>query len=343
MRRALAPALLAVLFMALARTAALADCDDAVAPGTVFFVTDREPLPGAPFFSGERGKTAARETIVTYGVTGAPVTETNLHICSTRAAFFNAIRKRFPAASPRRAMIYIHGYYRTFTQAAETAALLQKSLAFPGPVIFYSWPSKVTSRLTYVNDESNSRWALSHFVDFLSQFEGAFSGTTISFVSHSMGGRFASAGFEFMRHSVCPKCVGRSIFYAPDEDSDTLYGEFERSGLCSTQPVAKAAAGSAALVTLYVSNRDTALRDSQELHGHQRAGEAGSEIILCNGVDTIDVSYVKGGDSAGHTYQVYPEVLADSRQAFAGVSPGSPLRKLTPAQRPNGAYYELRP
>jgi uncharacterized protein YsxB (DUF464 family) len=51
-----------------------------------------------------------------------------------------------------------------------------------------------------------------------------------------------------------------------------------------------------------VSNRDTALQASQKLHGHQRAGQAGSELILCNGVNTIDVSRISGIDKAGHTF-----------------------------------------
>jgi uncharacterized protein YsxB (DUF464 family) len=41
---------------------------------------------------------------------------------------------------------------------------------------------------------------------------------------------------------------------------------------------------------------------SQKLHGHQRAGQAGNELILCNGVNTIDVSRISGIDKAGHTF-----------------------------------------
>jgi esterase/lipase superfamily enzyme len=95
-------------------------------------------------------------------------------------------------------------------------------------------------------------------------------------------------------------------------------------------------------VTLYVSNNDLALRESQRLDGHQRAGQAGSQLLLCGGVDTIDVGYYKSSDKAGHSYQGDARIVDDVREAFAGVSPDASRRKLTKATRPGGTYYELR-
>lgn len=332
---------LAVVFVALAGAVARADCDAYVNSTTVLFVTDRASLASDQLFSGERAVTPGRLPFTTYGVIGSPAGLATEHICSSREAFLGAMRKRFTSAFSHKALIYVHGYYRTFKQGAETTLAIQKALHFSGPVILYSWPSKVTSRLTYMNDESNASWSIPHFVDLVTTLERTFPQMPISFVSHSMGGRFATAGLEYFRRVGCTLCLGRSVFFAPDVDSDTLYDEFSYSGLCSGAPLASPT--SAALVTLYVSNRDVALRDSQQLHGHQRAGQAGSDIILCNGVDTIDVSYVKGSDSADHTYQTYPQVLADTAAAFAGYSPRSPKRALKIAHRSNGQYYELKP
>jgi len=66
-------------------------------------------------------------------------------------------------------------------------------------------------------------------------------------------------------------------------------------------------------------------------------------MIVCNGVDTVDVSYHKSGDKAGHSYQVDPKVMRDASLALSGVPPTSPVRKLVQAKRPDGVYYELRP
>jgi esterase/lipase superfamily enzyme len=96
-------------------------------------------------------------------------------------------------------------------------------------------------------------------------------------------------------------------------------------------------------VLLYVSNNDRALRQSEKFHRNQRAGQAGGDLILCNGVDTVDVSYLKSGGKSGHGYLLDPRVLQDAAAAFAGVPPTSPRRGLKQVSRTGGVYYELLP
>lgn len=332
---------LAVVAFCAVHARAMADCDAAATASTVLFVTDREPLADNALFSGQRGKTPDRHPIITYGVLGAPVAKASETLCSSKGAFYRAVRRQFAPGQPRAALLYIHGYYTSFATAAQDALTLKRALHFPGPVILYSWPSKVTSRFAYMDDESNYQWSLSHFNDLVTDLVTEFPSLPLSFAAHSLGARFATAGMRFIRHSACPKCFGHAIFFAPDVDSDTLFDELTDMQLCNGRPLTTPTA--AATVTLYVSNRDTALRDSQQIHGHQRAGQAGSEMILCRDVDTIDVSYYKGHDPAGHSYQTDPPVLRDAAAAFAGISPVSPKRALNRADRPGGQYYELKP
>ncbi len=332
---------LAIVFttaaFAAAGRAARADCDGAP-KGDVFFVTDRAPLDDDQLFSGERGLTAARDAILTYGMIGVPPSRKTMSICSSQAVFLKALGKRFEGKK-RNVLVYVHGYYTTFRTAVDNALAMQKTLRFPGPVIVYSWPSKVTSRLAYVVDEDNAAWSLAHFRTLLETLQKVYPKTAVSFAAHSLGARFAAEGIAFVRRS-CPSCVGHAAFFAPDIDGDTLRAELQAAGRCSGKPPQRPAA--AAPVVLYVSNKDVALRQSQRLHGHQRAGQAGSEMILCDGVDTVDVGYYRSSDKAGHTYQVDPPVVADAKAAFAGVSPAAPSRKLTRVSRAAGPYYELR-
>lgn len=317
--------------------AALADCDARVDASSVLFVTDREPLASQQLFSGERGKTRARVPIITYGVVSAPVTRATMRVCSSQRAFLSAVRKRFPSVFARSAMIYVHGYYRSFKQGAETALLLQNSVKFRGPFIFYSWPSRQTSRLGYLNDEANNDWSQPHYLDLIALLQRTYPQIGISLASHSMGAHLATAGLAHLRYSGCATCLGRSVFFAPDIDSDTLHDELAASGFCA--PTRTASAATASLVTVYVSNKDVALRQSQKLHGHQRGGQAGSDMILCGGVDTIDVSYLRGSDRYAHTYQVYPEVVSDVAAIFASRSPAQ--RGLQVHTRGRAVYYEL--
>lgn len=133
--------------------------------------------------------------------------------------------------------------------------------------------------------------------------------------------------------------LGRSALLAPDIDAQSLHAELAALDLCTGPPIAKPTA--AALVTLYVSNKDVALRQSQALHGHQRAGQAGNEMILCRGVDTIDVSRWKGADPIGQSYHTEAGLLADMRAALIGTSPAIGVRHLTRVLRGTAAYYEL--
>lgn len=330
-----------VAFFALTGGVALADCAKAAVTGTVLFVTDRQPLPDDQLFSGERGMSSNRVPIITSGVVSNPVDKKHAIRCVSKTGFFGAIQKRFDKKQGREVLVYVPGYYTSFKTAAENALALQAILRFRGPVVLYSWPSKVTSRLTYINDETNAEWSISHFTDFLALLQAKAPGTKVSFATHSLGSRFATAGLRFIRHSGCKACFGRAALFASDVDSDTLHGELVSMNLCKGKPQSNPVASAA--VTLYVSNKDLALRQSQKVHGHQRAGQAGSEIIICGGVDTIDVSYYKSSDKVQHSYQIDKPVIADAARAFAGIPPTSPRRALKRMTRPAGRYYELIP
>ena len=314
-------------------------CAAPAGSGRAFFVTDREPVGGAQLFSGERGLTKGHDAIRTWGTIADPVGTGTEQRCANETTFFAALSK---AMTPSHGvLVYVHGYYTTFRTAVENALAMQKTLKFAGPLIIYSWPSKVTSRLAYINDESNARWSEHHFRDLLQGLLKRYKGVKISFAAHSLGARFAEDGIDLIRRSACPQCAGRVLLFAPDVDNDTLRSALHGAKLCRGRPPEKPVR--AAPVTLYVSNKDLALRQSQSLHGHQRAGQAGSEMLLCGGVDTIDVSYFKSSDKAGHTYQVDAPVITDARAALAGTAPGTANRKLRRVTREGGVYYELRP
>lgn len=327
-----------VLALALYFTApARAEC--VAKPGSVFFVTDREPLDDNQLFSGEWGTDANHQPVITAGVVSLPVAKANESICSSKKAFIDALRSQFDPKRPRQVLVYVHGYYTTFASAVETAVGLAKGLNFPGPVILYSWPSRRTSVLAYKTDEANARWSMPHFTDFLNNVTTAFPGMPVSFAGYSLGSRFVTEGIAFYRRAGCGNCFGRAVLFAPDVYTADLRSALKSSNLCSGKPLANPIAS--APVLLYVSNNDRALRQSERIHGNQRAGQAGGNLILCNGVDTVDVSYLQAGGRSGHGYVLDPPVLKDASAAFYGVPP---LRRgLKQVTRDGAIYYELMP
>jgi esterase/lipase superfamily enzyme len=308
-------------------------------PGSIFFVTDREPLDDNQLFSGEWGTDANHNAIITAGVISAPVDKANESRCSSRQALINAVRSQFRKDRPRQVLVYVHGYYTSFVTAVETAMALQKGLHFPGPTIVYSWPAKKTSVLAYKTDEANARWSMPHFITLLGNINKAFTGMPVSLAGYSLGSRFVSEGIAFYRRAGCNNCFGRAVLFAPDVSSADLRSALTSSNLCSGKPLQNPIAS--APVLLYVSNDDRALRQSERVHGNQRAGQAGGDLILCNGVDTVDVSYLNTGGKGGHGYLTDPRVLGDAAAAFAGVPPTR--RGLKQLSRGGGVYYELLP
>ena len=320
---------------------ATAQAECIATPGSIFFVTDREPLDNNQLFSGEWGTDANHNPLITAGVISAPVDKANEARCSSKQALINAIRSQFVPKLPRQVLVYVHGYYTSFVTAVETALALKKGLQFPGPVIVYSWPSRKTSALAYRTDEHNAKWSMPHFTNFLGNINKAFPGVPVSLAGYSLGSRFVTDGIAFFRREGCNNCFGRAVLFAPDVFTADLRSTLTASNLCSGKPLTNPIAS--ALVLLYVSNNDRALRQSEKFHGNQRAGQAGGDLILCNGVDTVDVSYLKSGGKSGHAYLLDPRVLQDAAAALAGVPPTSPRRGLKQVSRTGGVYYELLP
>ncbi|HEY1429068.1 MAG TPA: alpha/beta hydrolase, partial [Candidatus Tumulicola sp.] len=266
-------------------------------PGSVFFVTDREPLDDNQLFSGERASEVHNASVITAGVISDPVDKASESRCSSQQALIKAVRSQFDPKRPRQVLVYVHGYYTSFVTAVETALALQKGLHFPGPVVVYSWPSRKTSALAYGTDEANAEWSMPHFRRFLGNINKAFPGMPVSLAGYSLGSRFVTGGIAFYRREGCGNCFGRAVLFAPDVYTGDLRAALTSSNLCSGKPVENPRFS--APVLLYVSNNDRALRQSEKFHSNQRAGQAGGNLILCNGVDTVDVSYLKSGGKMG--------------------------------------------
>ena len=310
-------------------------------PGSIFFVTDREPLDNNQLFSGEWGTDANHDPLITTGVISAPVDKANEARCSSKQALIQAISSQFVPKRPRQVLVYVHGYYTSFVTAVETALALKKGLQFPGPAIVYSWPSRKTSALAYRTDEDNASGRCR-----ISPTSSATS-TRRSQAWPSLWPAIVWARVLSPREShfsvgkAATNCFGRAVLFAPDVFTADLRSALTASNLCSEKPLTNPIAS--APVLLYVSNNDRALRQSEKFHGNQRAGQAGGDLILCNGVDTVDVSYLKSGGKSGHGYLLDLRVIQDAAAAFASVPPTSPRRGLKQVSRTGGVYYELLP
>jgi esterase/lipase superfamily enzyme len=208
----------------------------------------------------------------------------------SRDAFYEDLRTAVGAADGREMFVFVHGFHNTFEDAAFRTEQMAHDTEFPGPPVFFSWPSQGTL-LDYLTDAENVDTSILHLQDFLRELHDRSGAQRIHLIAHSMGSRaLSNAVAEFEGAYRSSGRFGELVFAAPDIKADRmtqLAGRF--------LPTVER-------VTLYASRHDSALVLSRALQGqsasYQRAGETWPTPLVAPPIQTIDVSLV----TRGHSY-----------------------------------------
>ncbi|REG61538.1 esterase/lipase superfamily enzyme [Paraburkholderia sp. BL6669N2] len=183
----------------------------------------------------------------------------------------------------RKALVFVHGFNNSFEDAARRTAQIAHDAKFVGVPFFYSWPSNA-SCLDYDEDGNQADQAITHLREFLSDIAENGQFDSIILLAHSMGNRLLTKAFLSMgtalkhRHLRLFKEV---ILAAPDIDTDVFRAQF-----------APALIRFPSITTLYASSNDWALKLSKRHNGYPRAGDAGADLVIVAGMETIDASHV---------------------------------------------------
>ena len=190
------------------------------------------------------------------------------------------------------ALVFIHGYNVSFTDAARRTAQIAVDLPLPGPAAFFAWPSKA-HLFGYLADEATIKYAASHLARFLSDFVTMSGAQKIHVIAHSMGNRGLLDSIETVIQEVNRSQPFDQIFLAaPDVDAD-VFGQqsavYERA---------------ARQTTLYVSRRDKAVWLSRLIHDEHRVGYYTAEEPpkIFPAIDTIRVKGDFDLFDLGHGY-----------------------------------------
>jgi esterase/lipase superfamily enzyme len=242
--------------------------------------------------------------------------------------FYRKLRQTVREADRPEVFVFVHGYNVTFEGAARRTAQIAHDVDFSGAAVFFSWPSQ-GGLLQYTVDETNVVWAVPHLKQFLLDVVQESGAKSISLVAHSMGSRGLSrALYELsleMREQEA--LFNQIVLAAPDIDAEV----FRRD-------LAPALTRTSQRVTVYASSNDQALAASKKVHGHARAGDSGSGLVVLRGVETIDVSTIKTS-LLGHSYYGSSNpVLRDLRQLILEGLSAHQRSWLTPMPH-NGLTY----
>lgn len=189
------------------------------------------------------------------------------------------------SSSGRNAFIFVHGYNVKFKDAARRTAQIHHDLKFDGAPIFFSWPSRGEITLTsYTHDETNAKWSYSFLKEFLIKVATDTQAQNIYLVAHSMGTRVLTNAVAAVMNERpdLKKRFKEIILAAPDIDAGVFIND-----------LAPKLVEASLNTTLYASSDDRALITSREVHGgFPRAGDAGDNLIILDGIDSIDATGV---------------------------------------------------
>lgn len=210
-------------------------------------------------------------------------------------------------------LLFVHGFNVGFRAAALRTAQLAWDLSYPGPSIFFAWPSKDTTVL-YTHDEQAAEISQPALQDVLFDLCTELGATRIHVIAHSLGARLLTRALKELSSATDPRAVAvgeqieQIVLAAPDIDATVF----------RTQ-VAPALLPRWRRMTVYVCPRDRALAASRVVHGGDRAGEV---VVPATGVDTIDAdAVVLDDDVLKHSYFARRTVLTDVFQLLRGLKP----------------------
>ena len=204
----------------------------------------------------------------------------------------------------------------------------------------FSWPSDGVI-VNYTRDESDLFWSVDPLHQTLLDMIDRFGTGKINLIAHSLGSRgvmLALIRLAQTKQGDKP-LVNQVVLAAPDIDT----GIFEQY-LPLIRPLARN-------ISVYVSNKDSALAVSRQLHGYPRLGEAGAHLEGMAGVEIIDVSDIPVHQPSGHVYHLYhPAVVNDLKQLLNKSKTASQRRNLKQIgeniwsiQPPNNGAQSSRP
>ena len=191
-------------------------------------------------------------------------------------------------------LLYIHGYNIGFKKGCSRAAIFQEKLHLGGRFLLFSWPSNDTV-LNYTHDESDIYWSIADIERTLERMIRSFGAGRLDVVGHSMGTRGAFLALVRMsdRHIDETPLLNHLVLLAADIDAG-IFSQY----LDVIRPLVRN-------ITIYVSDNDSALALSQEVHGYPRLGISGPHLQDLDGIEIIDISATGRRRASGHLYHLY--------------------------------------
>ena len=207
-----------------------------------------------------------------------------------RSQFADIINQYRGPSSGKPTILFVHGYNVSFDDAALRTAQIANDLRIDSVPAFFSWASRA-DRAKYTLDENTALRSVPDFKALLRLF-AANSTDRVFLIAHSMGSRIVTQALTEMIEKephVVSKVV-QLVLAAPDLDAVVFKEQVIPAFRAQKMPV-----------TLYASSRDKTLKISSKVHGCCRAGLGGRNIVMAEGLESVDASSIESS-FWGHSY-----------------------------------------
>ncbi len=208
------------------------------------------------------------------------------------AKFWQAFEQAAEASATNKVVLFVHGYNINFVQGCSRAAVFQQTLDEHTRLLLFSWPSD-GALVSYTRDEADIEWSQQSLEAVIRKLSAIYGAKRLSIVAHSLGARGTVRVLQLLARGDDSKQIQELVLLAPDIDAD-----FFRSVFPDLRKITQR-------ISLYSSENDQPLRLSGEVHGYPRLGEAGENLVVLKGMETIDVSISGGREVTGHLYHLY--------------------------------------
>lgn len=248
--------------------------------------------------------------------------------------FLSCLRSKITSSTNKDAFIFVHGFNVSFQAAIRRTAQIAHDLSFKGAAISYSWPSLAKAR-SYMSDEDSIMWTVPHLKILIKNVLSDLSLAKLHLIAHSMGNRaLTNAIKELKAEGFNLEKINQIVLAAPDIDSKVF-----------TDVIVPGIKGVSKQITLYASSKDLALTFSHFIRsGIIRAGESGENMVIIDGISTVDASMVGTGLlSLGHGYFAETKELINDLYLMLEHSFEPQQRNLRKQEKPPKGVYWLFP
>jgi len=279
-----------------------------------------------------------------------------------RGECLKRIGERVGRSKRREALVFVHGYNNSFTDAAFRCAQLAVDLRIDGAAVLYSWPSASTI-IGLVADRDRVRNVIyqDEFRKFLIEVVRQSGATDIHVIAHSMGNQLALSSLATLADnqtevgSLVRERVERLKALVKDgnaaevrrieEQTKSVFSELVFASPDVDLSQFRYAIGKAATLgrrtTVYTSKRDRPLQLASVLTFGPRAGLDASLLADVKGVSSVDTTRAPD-DLLAHGS--FASTVIDDMQGVIWLSLAPEMRKrLVRKEGPQGVYWEYDP